>query len=110
MHDTLVGPLCELSETGESESIRQTCKSYEEYISSLNSTCQAGEPGRLIWTPDDDTPNLVYYQVCVHVHDVKESIMLAFITTKIKYIIIYNRRERENILLHILQCKCVANN
>ena len=59
----IVGPLCEMSETEESESIRQRCEPYDAYISSLNSTCQPGQPGELIWTPDDNTPDLVYYQV-----------------------------------------------
>ena len=32
-------------------------------MSSLNFTCQPGTPGRLIWTPNDTTPDVVYYQV-----------------------------------------------
>ena len=60
---TAVGPLCELSETGESERMRQSCGSYDDYINSLGSMCQPGDPGELIWTPDDSTPDRVYYQV-----------------------------------------------
>ena len=59
-----VGALCEYSESGASENIRQTCGSYADYITSLSRTCQPGQPGRLVWTPDDTTPDLVYYQVC----------------------------------------------
>ena len=58
-----VGALCEFSETGASETIRQTCGSYTDYIASLNRTCRSGQPGRLVWTPNDATPDLVYYQV-----------------------------------------------
>ena len=60
---TAVGPLCELSDTAQSEGIRQSCGSYDDYISNLSSTCQGGDPGELVWTPDDSTPDLVYYQV-----------------------------------------------
>ena len=66
MYQSSVGPLCEKSETGASESIRQRCESYDDYINSLTSACQTGEPGKLIWTPDDSTPDLVYYQVSIH--------------------------------------------
>ena len=46
-----------------SETLRQTCKSYNDYFSSLGFTCNPGEPAKLVWTPDNGTPDLVYYQV-----------------------------------------------
>ena len=58
-----VGPLCEYTENSGSEVIRQTCNTYDVYMSSLNFTCQPGQPGRLVWTPNDSTPDVVYYQV-----------------------------------------------
>ena len=58
-----VGPLCEYTENSGSELIRQVCNNYDAYMSSLNFTCQPGQPGRLVWTPNDSTPDVVYYQV-----------------------------------------------
>ena len=58
-----VGTLCEYTETSTSETIRQTCHSYNDYFSSLDFTCQQGEPARVVWTPDHNTPDVVYYQV-----------------------------------------------
>ena len=43
--------------------VRQTCNTYDAYMTSLNFTCQPGQPGRLVWTPNDSTPDVVYYQV-----------------------------------------------
>ena len=61
-----VGPLCELMETAKSGIIRQTCDTYDNYIGSLNLMCVSGTPGTLVWTPDENTPDLVYYQVRKH--------------------------------------------
>ena len=58
-----VGPLCEYTENSGSEVIRQTCNTYDVYMSSLNFTCQPGQPGRLVWTPNDSTPDVMHYQV-----------------------------------------------
>ena len=58
-----VGALCEYSETMTSELVRQSCGPYNEYIGSLDFTCLNGTHGKLIWTPDENTPDLVYYQV-----------------------------------------------
>lgn len=60
---TSVGALCEYTETGTSETIRQTCRPYNDYFSSLDFTCQRGEPARVVWTPNHNTPDVVYYQV-----------------------------------------------
>ena len=63
----LVGPLCEYTENGMSETIRQTCDSYKDYLNSLTLSCpQQGEPGKLVWKPDDKTPDVVYYQVTIY--------------------------------------------
>lgn len=57
-------------ETATSGVIRQTCDTYDNYIGSLNLMCVSGSPGTLVWTPDENTPDLVYYQVNTqHVYD-----------------------------------------
>ena len=63
----IVGRLCELRETTASETSRQSCNDLQTYISTLETTasCNSGEPGTLVWTPDENTPDLVYYQVLI---------------------------------------------
>ncbi len=65
-----VGDLCQLKETLASESTRESCSSLQDYIAtfSIPDTCNTGEPGVLIWSPNDTTPDLVYYQVHTNVH------------------------------------------
>ena len=60
-----VGPLCQLTETGDSEILRQQCNDFQAYVDSLVPTgsCNSSQAGRLVWTPDGDTPDTVYYQV-----------------------------------------------
>ena len=67
----IVGALCEYVETPASEAIRQRCEPYDDYISSLELTCMNGTHGKLIWTPNDNTPDIVYYQVIMS-YNVKE--------------------------------------
>lgn len=55
-------------ETATSGIIRQTCDTYENYVGSLNMMCVSGTPGTLVWTPDESTPDLVYYQVIIITH------------------------------------------
>ncbi|RWS24858.1 Protein Skeletor:-like isoforms D/E [Leptotrombidium deliense] len=38
--------------------------SFEEYKRTLSLTCSEGIPGRFVWRPDENTPDIVYYQVC----------------------------------------------
>ena len=56
-------------ETEASETTRQTCGDLQMYIDTLETpaSCNSGEPGKLVWTPDENTPDLVYYQV-IHVY------------------------------------------
>ena len=63
----IVGRLCELRETAASEISRQGCNDLQAYIGTLETpaSCNSGEPGTLVWTPDDDTDDLVYYQVLI---------------------------------------------
>ena len=37
--------------------------SFEEYAQTLDVRCQPGQPARLVWTVQPDTPKTVYYQV-----------------------------------------------
>ena len=65
-----VGPLCQLRETATSENIRQRCSALPQYIATLREVsgtlCNPGRPGTLVWIPDENTPDTVYYQV-IHV-------------------------------------------
>ena len=55
-----------LDESEAATRVRTTCGSLEEYQDELTMTCGSTSPGKLVWTPDDDTPDVVYYQVCVY--------------------------------------------
>ena len=61
----VVGRLCELMETVSSSNIRQSCNDLQPYVTSLerNPSCNTGTPGTLVWTPDENTSRVVYYQV-----------------------------------------------
>ena len=37
--------------------------SFEEYSATLRLECDEGEAGTFTWTPDENTPDTVYYQV-----------------------------------------------
>ena len=60
-----VGRLCELMETATSERSRQSCSEIGPYVTTLvpSASCNSGQPGTLVWTPDESTPDVVYYQV-----------------------------------------------
>ena len=66
----LVGRLCELSESQEARTIREACGSFTSYEAALMETgltCASGEAGVLTWTPDENTPDVVYYQVRISI-------------------------------------------
>lgn len=52
-----------LTEDAAATQVLTQCGTYEEYFRALGSSCTTGESGRLEWTPDDNTPDIVYYQV-----------------------------------------------
>ena len=68
-------------ETSSSENIRESCNSLKEYISTLETpgSCQTGQPGKLVWTPNENTPDTVYYQVHAVV------IKVRFVIVKISF-------------------------
>lgn len=44
----------------------QNHKSFGAFQRSLSLDCQEGQPGIVQWTPDKNTPDLVYYQCYTH--------------------------------------------
>ena len=61
-----VGPLCMYEEGPSSASTREDCSTtFADYFATLQQVCEAGQPGVLQWTPDMNTSDTVYYQVCV---------------------------------------------
>lgn len=64
----LVGHFCEYIESEEAGRIRETCGSFDEYLSAVivvGVQCDLGVPGTFSWIPDDATPEVVYYQASV---------------------------------------------
>ena len=65
-----VGPYCQYMETPAARTALNDCGSFQEYLAGLSRESCATmsiddinrEPG-FTWTPDDTTPNTVYYQV-----------------------------------------------
>ena len=37
--------------------------SFDQYTETLTLECDDGQPGTFTWTPDENTPDTVYYQV-----------------------------------------------
>ena len=63
------GSYCEHVETDESGAVATNCSSsLEDYLNTLTVSCEGdeSEAAILTWTPDDNTPDLVYYQVITH--------------------------------------------
>ncbi|CAG7836850.1 unnamed protein product [Allacma fusca] len=60
---TATGRLCRWAE---GEHSADTFGSYGAYQRSLSLHCDDGHPGILHWTPDENTPDLVYYQCYTH--------------------------------------------
>ena len=66
MHTLLAGRHCEHIETDRSAAVAENCNSnLQEYLDTLTVSCQGdeNEVAILTWTPDEDTPDVVYYQV-----------------------------------------------
>ena len=65
-----VGPLCDYTSTPASHAVLTDCQSQlSDYKATLVSPAPDCGQGTLTntftWTPDKDTPDLVYYQVCL---------------------------------------------
>lgn len=63
---TGVGRLCHWTHQGDSDA--DDFESFGAYQRTLELKCDEGEPGVIQWTPDENTPDTVYYQVscCLH--------------------------------------------
>jgi len=62
----LAGRHCQHMETSSSGQVATSCSSsLEDYLNTLTVSCEGdeSEAAILTWTPDDNTPDLVYYQV-----------------------------------------------
>ena len=60
------GRHCAHEETAQSESVAMDCNSnLQDYLDTLTVSCQGdeSEAAILTWTPDENTPDVVYYQV-----------------------------------------------
>ena len=62
----IAGRLCSCSETDLAAQTRESCGSREDYERYLDCSCRDGEPAILTWTPDEETPDVVYYQVTIY--------------------------------------------
>lgn len=60
-----VGTFCSFNEGNTSPTIRQQCGTIQQYLGSLGKTCDQNPPtaGEIVFSPDDTTPDVVYYQV-----------------------------------------------
>ncbi|XP_070377779.1 protein Skeletor, isoforms B/C-like isoform X1 [Dermacentor albipictus] len=57
-----LGRYCHYEESRQSDA----AKTLEEYKNSVKKECDPGDAGTFTWTPDDSTPDLVYYQCFTH--------------------------------------------
>ena len=65
-HYMLAGRHCQHVESSSSGDVATSCSnSLEDYLNTLTVSCEGdeSEAAILTWTPDDNTPDLVYYQV-----------------------------------------------
>ena len=65
-----VGPLCEYMSNVAAQTVLEDCTAslsqYEQLLTPPETNCGSNTTtNSFTWTPDDDTPDLVYYQVCV---------------------------------------------
>ena len=58
-----VGRYCEYQQSTAAAEILDSCGSQAAYTAALVSFCKSGSVGVLEWTPDENTPDTVYYQV-----------------------------------------------
>ncbi|KAL6266621.1 hypothetical protein P5V15_003466 [Pogonomyrmex californicus] len=61
MRPTAAGRYCEWVRTTVDNA--DNYKTFKSFFETLELKCDKGEPAKLIWTVDENTPDLVYYQV-----------------------------------------------
>ncbi|XP_045474822.1 protein Skeletor, isoforms B/C isoform X2 [Harmonia axyridis] len=64
VYPTGTGRLCHWTQKGDLEA--DDFASFGAYQRTLELKCDQGEPGVIQWTPDDNTPDTVYYQCFTH--------------------------------------------
>ncbi|XP_013778300.1 protein Skeletor, isoforms B/C-like [Limulus polyphemus] len=65
-HPTAAGRLCEWKIPVSQEEPPESYSTFAEFQQTLKLDCAQGEPAVLKWTPNERTPNLVYYQCYTH--------------------------------------------
>lgn len=63
---TAAGRYCEWTRTTVDNA--DNYKTFKSFFETLELKCDKGEPAKLIWTVEKDTPDLVYYQCFTHKH------------------------------------------
>lgn len=72
---TAAGRYCEWQHLAVDKSLET--ETFEDYKKTLKLECENGEPAVLNWTVSMDTPDLVYYQVCMFL--ITAELVLTFI-------------------------------
>ena len=72
MYIPAVGPLCQFMSTTAASDLLSDCSStladYEAALTAPDPACGADSTTNIVtWTPNNTTPDLVYYQVCVYI-------------------------------------------
>jgi len=70
-----VGRYCEYMNVAGDRSNEFT--SFEQYMGTLTLECDDGQPGTFTWTPDENTPDTVYYQVNWNHHAIVASVVIC---------------------------------
>ena len=65
VHIYTAGRLCEYTETENATQLRVKCGSLEDYSAAVQKSlnCRQGNATVFQWTPDNNTPDIVFYQV-----------------------------------------------
>lgn len=60
-YPTAAGRYCEWARTTVDSA--DNYETFDSFFKTLELKCDKGEPAKLMWTVEEDTPDLVYYQV-----------------------------------------------
>lgn len=78
---TAVGRYCEWVHKSVDQSLNS--ESFESFFDTLRLECQPGEPGKLVWFVENDTPDTVYYQV--NCNDIFKSFFYTFTKSQLHF-------------------------
>lgn len=108
------GRYCEWSRTTVDNA--DNYKTFKSFSETLELKCDKGEPAKLIWTVEMDTPNLVYYQVQIYegraniLNDYTyEYINFLVVKNLIKIYSIFLRRFQNIIYFQLLLIQCYTH-